>query len=394
MGISYESQDDMCMKDGINILPNITFTVPTHPITPGKYVAKHNWKNTSQTVNHTVTSGDWVTASFYINFTNVNAGFSWTFFIAVDGTGATMLDIGFTALNGQIEVRDFNGVQKLTVLGIKKDMYYLIDIKFKIENTLTQVQLVINKRRMNLTSLKTDPGNATGKVGVTLNNPVNTGEGIFYSAGMIVIEDNSSGITDDPLSFGQDFLGLWYDSDESTSAPDFDDNLDAGNWNNLQETPRSDTNTGTYNSGSPAKKGVNTCEDGLIRSGPKNDGIVSGWDVIGSVWAGRFKRSSGFAFPPQTVKLRYGQSDDLAVDGTVAAASITLTTTFVNIQIQVSGVPSLTEWMQVGFEVGNPLSSKTVICSELRAFVFFRVKEVLDHQIVRPIKGTLVPLAY
>lgn len=392
-GMTFEAQDELYGVTSSVAMPIVT--TPTHPIPEATYVAKLNWKTGPTTLHHIASTTNWLTYSFYVNFTNVND--TYIFFKALDGNNANMVTMEMGTTPNRITWRNATGAEIDHKTGILTDRWYLISIKFKPENSSTSILVTFDKSVHSISTANTDPGGATGSYAGQLKNPIPTG--LFYSAGMTIVEDDSSGIEDDPLSYIHDFIGFWYDSSEGGVVPDIGTNLSAGNWNNMQELGGIDANTGTYTVGSPAKSGVISSDDGPTRAGPKNDADVQKWEILGAIWAMRAKKQSGSDFLGQSAILKYGAHSSAHADGTTNAALVTITTAFKQWQISKSVLdpetPLLSEWAQVGFQVGAPLSIKSVICSELRCYVFFRIfRDIKDHPIIRPIRHRADPAPF
>ena len=397
-GMCFEAQDTLFAQSAGANDPTI-LTSPTHPIPEGTYIARYVWKELSATFLKSAPTNNWLTFSFYINFTEVSPASPFIFFIAEDGNRAAMVTMEMTTTAGRILWRDANGTEINHADSFVADTWYLISIKFKPENASTQVMVVIDKKVHSVAGAKdTDPGGSTGLFGATLNNPLSN-DVAFYSAGLVIIEDDSSGIQDDEEAYNRDFVSFWYDSDESSSTPDNGSSLNSGSWNNMQEAGVNDANTGTYAVGSPASSGIISSDDGPTRSGPKGDSAVQDWDILGAIWGIRAKKQSGFDFLGQSCILKYGGHVLAGTDGTLNLAAVTITTTYKQWQVarsfQNPEVPTLIEYAQVGFQVGLPFAAKSVIVSELRCYVFFQIRRtVIDHQIVRPVRHRADPAPF
>jgi len=220
---------------------------------------------------------------------------------------------------------------------------------------------------------------------------------IHYCIYEMVMVDGINPIDDDELTYNRDFIGFWYDSDESSATPDVGTALSSGSWNNTRDA--TDSTTAAYTSGVPAKSGVISSDDGLYRSGPKNDSTIQGWDVLGAVWTMRAKKSGGFDIFGQSGILKYGAHATASSDGTTNFAAQTLSTSYkqwhVSKSIHDPETPLKTEWAQVGFEVGNPGGSKQVITTALRCYMFFQIlRDVKDNQVIRPVRHRADPAPF
>lgn len=141
-------------------------------------------------------------------------------------------------------------------------------------------------------------------------------------------------------------LGPYNDTDNTTTS-DFGDNLNAGSWLNVIDTPKDLSDMAEFSAIGSSTEGGCTSDDGA-NAGPKGDSRVLG-TIMGAswyVWARKQQSSS------QTWEFKYGANNDAAVDNTTNTGTLSLTTAYQLYSILVDNAdancPTKQEWFQYG----------------------------------------------